>query len=145
MAGPSRNIFHWRRRRMIGQTMGRYLLLKTRGKFGQSFSITTAKERSRPRGSTTERNLVWLCDMDRALSRLDPLDRQILMGRLLGFTTWEIARALHKTEKAIECRIPRAEQQAAELFLSQDVLETAEAEWLRAAVQCQEFRPEVIQ
>lgn len=140
----AQNPFHCQRRRMVGKAIGRYLLLKTRGKYGQSFSIVTAKESPR-RGSTTEHNLVWLCDMDRALSQLDPLDRHILMGRLLGFTTNEIAKAIHKSTKAVECRIPRAEEQAARLFLRRDVLEISEAEWLRAAYQCEEFRSEAVQ
>jgi len=72
--------------------------------------------------SIGEHGLVWIIDADRALSALDPLDRNILLGRIYGFTMPEIAKLLHKGTSTMERRMPKAQKTLVTLFLERRVI-----------------------
>jgi DNA-directed RNA polymerase specialized sigma24 family protein len=111
MTGTTEAEARIRRRHAIWTALKHYMSLRLRSR----------------RASLSEENLVWLIDAEIALSALKLAERDILMARILGFSTPEIARATHMTTQRAERHVARALRKTELEFLARGVIRGKEA------------------
>jgi hypothetical protein len=68
-------------------------------------------------------NLVWMMDVDLALDGLEPLTRQVLIGRALGYSSYDLAREMHMSESAIWRHSVKAERELYGIFVRGGVMD----------------------
>ncbi len=76
--------------------------------------------------SLSEHSLVWMIDADRALSSLNQVDIDVMVGRVLGYSLPEIAVKLHMNQQRAERCIARGSKRMAKAFVDWQVIPAAE-------------------
>jgi DNA-binding NarL/FixJ family response regulator len=89
-------------RRAVSRALSKYVCIRLRSE----------------KGALSERSLVWMIDADRALSTLEPQERDVLLAREYGFSIPEIALALHMNQQRAERHVARATRKMTQAFVA---------------------------